>query len=141
MTDVRRPLVGGVLALLITLGTVPAAAAADCQAPLEAWTEIDLYFGRNIGAGGTVSEKQFQRFLSEVVTPRFPDGLSVLDVAGQFRGSSGAIVREPSKLLIILVPDAGAAAGKVGQIVRAYKRRFDQESVLHVEQAVCVAFE
>jgi hypothetical protein len=88
-----------------------------------------------------VSERAFRRFLAEVVTPRFPDGLSVVDVAGQFRSGSGVIVREPSKLLVILVPDAAAVAKKVGQIIAAYKRRFDQESVLHAEQPVCVAFE
>jgi hypothetical protein len=51
------------------------------------------------------------------------------------------IVREPSKLLVLLVPDAAAAAKKVGQVVTAYKKRFDQESVLHAEYPVCIAFE
>ncbi len=146
MVRVRRSLVEGMLTALVVLSMAPATSAAEteaarCRAPLEPWTEIDLYFGRNIPGDGTVSEKQFQRFLSDVVTPRFPDGLSVLDVAGQFRGSSGAIVREPSKLLVILVPDAATAAKKVGQIITAYKDRFDQESVLHAEHPVCVAFE
>jgi hypothetical protein len=146
MVRVRRPLVGGMLATLIVLGaarTAPAAeaAAAACRAPLAPWTEIDLYLGRNIANGGIVSEQAFRRFLAEVVTPRFPDGLSVLDVAGQFRSGTGAIVREPSKLLVILVPDAAAVARKVDQVIAAYKRRFDQESVLRAEHPVCVAFE
>jgi hypothetical protein len=139
-----RPLVGGVLAVLIVLGTArtaPAAEAAACRAPLEPWTEIDPSFGRNIANGGIVSERAFRRFLAEIVTPRFPDGLRVVDVAGQFRSGSGAIVREPSKLLVILVSDAAAVAKKVEQIIAAYKRRFDQESVLHAEHPVCVAFE
>src|SRR3954452_19724471 len=78
-----------------TTGTASAAdRAADCRARLEPWTEIDLYFGRNISGDGTVTEAEFCRFLSDVVTPRFPDGLSVLDVAGQFRNSKGKIARE-----------------------------------------------
>ena len=101
MVRARRSLVGGVLTALVVLGMAPATSAAECRAPLEPWTEIDLYFGRNISSGGIVSEKQFRQFLAEVVTPRFPDGLSVLDVAGQFRGSNGVIVREPSKLLVL----------------------------------------
>jgi hypothetical protein len=126
MVRIRRPLVGSVLATLIVLGTMrtaPAAeaAAAVCRAPLEPWTEINLYFGSNIANGGLVSEQAFRRFLAEVVTPRFPDGLSILDVAGQFRSGTGAIVREPSKLLVILVPDAAAVTKKVDQIIAVYK--------------------
>ena len=73
MMNIRRPFIGGALSVLIILGTMrttPAGEAersATCRAPLEAWTEIDLYFGRNIGSGGRVSERQFQRFLTEVV--------------------------------------------------------------------------
>ena len=87
-----------------------------------------------------MSEEAFRHFLAEVVTPLFPDGLSVVDVAGQFRDSEGAIVREPTKLLIILVPDAAGVARDVETIVAAYKERFDQQSVLHAEQPVCVGF-
>ena len=50
------------------------------------------------------------------------------------------VVREPTKLLILLVPDAADAAPDVETIIAAYKERFDQQSVLHAEQAVCVAF-
>ena len=55
------------------------------------------------------------------MTPLFPDGLSVVDVAGQFRDDQGTIVREPTKLLIILVPDAAGVAPDVETIVAAYK--------------------
>ena len=87
-----------------------------------------------------MSEEAFRDFLAETVTPLFPDGLSVVDVAGQFRDDQGTIVREPTKLLIILVPDAAGVAPDVETIVAAYKERFDQQSVLHAEQPVCVGF-
>jgi hypothetical protein len=45
------------------------------------------------------------------------------------------------RLGVILVPDATAVADEIGQVIRIYKRRFDQESVLHAEHPVCVAFE
>jgi Protein of unknown function (DUF3574) len=87
-----------------------------------------------------VSEEAFQHFLAEEVTPLFPDGLSVVEVAGQFRDAEGTIVREPTKLLILLVPDVAAVAPDVETIVAAYKERFDQQSVLHAERPVCVGF-
>jgi hypothetical protein len=117
-----------------------AAAAERCRPPLEAWTQVQLYFGRDVGGEAVVSEEVFRDFPAETVRPLFPDGLSVVDVAGQFRDSDGAIVREPTKLLIILVPDAAGVAPDVETIVAAYKKRFDQQSVLHAEQPVCVGF-
>jgi hypothetical protein len=117
-----------------------ARAAASCPPSLAPWTQVDLYFGRSIGGAGLVTERAFKRFLAEEVTPRFPDGLTVLDAAGQFRDRHGRIVREPAKLLVLLVPDRAAVAGKIGAVIQRYKRLFHQESVLRTEQRVCLAF-
>jgi hypothetical protein len=145
MAKIAGTLARGAVALLLLWGAAGPAAAggapSDCRAPLEPWTRIDLYLGRNIGGGAIVSERSFQRFLAEVVTPRFPEGLSVLDVAGQFRDRRGRLIREPSKLLILLVPDAAAVTKQVAVIVKSYKERFRQESVLRTEHPVCLAFE
>ena len=145
MTCAARFLRAAVIAPILLLGLLSveaggAAAADRCRTPLEPWTQVELYFGRDLGGDAVVSEEAFRHFLAETVTPLFPDGLSVVEVAGQFRDSAGAIVREPTKLLIILVPDAAAVARDVETIVAAYKERFDQQSVLHAEQTVCVGF-
>ena len=134
-----------IAALLLTLGgcatAPPPAAPSACRAPLKAMTQVDLYFGRNIPGGGEVSDAQWRQFLDEVVTPRFPDGLSVLDVYGQWKSTrTGALARERSKRLSIIVPDAAAAAANVEAIKAAYKQRFRQESVLQSEAGVCAAF-
>ncbi len=76
-------------------------------------------------------------FLNEVVTSRFPDGLSVFDSAGQYREPTGRIVRERSKRLVVIVFDAPAHKAKVVEIVEACKQRFGQYSVFRVEQPVC----
>jgi hypothetical protein len=125
---------------LLGVEAAEAAAAIRCRPPLEPWTQVELYFGRGLGGDAVVSQEAFQDFLAEQVTPLFPDGLSVVDVAGQFRDSEGTIVREPTKLLILLVPDAAEVVPDVETIVAAYKERFDQQSVLHAEQPVCVGF-
>ena len=52
----------------------------------------------------------------------------------------GTITRERSKLLVVIVLDAPGHLPKVQAIVDAYKRQFNQLSVLHVERAICAAF-
>src|ERR1044071_682488 len=56
----------------------------------------ELYFGSNKPDGTAVTPEQFQDFLNTQVTPRFPDGLTLLTGFGQFRGSSGVIEKERS---------------------------------------------
>ncbi|MBO0710295.1 MAG: DUF3574 domain-containing protein [Acetobacteraceae bacterium] len=48
------------------------------------------------------------RFLRTIVTPRFPDGLTVLDGSGQFRNPlTGAIGSGPSRIVLIVTEDKG----------------------------------
>jgi hypothetical protein len=117
----------------------PQTAASACVAPLEPAVQVDLYFGLAT-KGREIGEAEWAAFLNEEVTPRFPDGLSVVDVAGQYRNPAGHIARERSKLLVIIVPDAPAHVPKVQAIVDTYKRQFNQLSVLHVERAICAMF-
>ena len=76
----------------------------------------------------------------ETVTPRFPDGLTVLDAQGQWRDSDGLIQQERSKLLVILAPPDGDAMRLIDEVSDEYKRRFNQESVLRVVEDTCVSF-
>lgn len=108
----------------------------SCPAPLKPALQVDLYFGRDTPRGET-SEAEWAAFLADEVTPRFPAGLSVLDVTGQHRDASGRIVREKSKLLVIVVFDPPGHAASVQAIVAAYARRHGQESVFHTERSVC----
>jgi hypothetical protein len=128
--------------LLLALAALGACAQPGaplvCTAPLKPAVQIDLYFGRDNQGGGEVSEAEWAAFLAEVVTPRFPEGLSVLNVEGQSREpSDGRIVRERSKLLVVVVFDPAAHRGKVGEIVAAYKQRFGQHGVFRTELPVC----
>ena len=122
----------------VSLGAcAQAGAPAVCTAPLKPALEIDLYFGRDKQGGGEVSEAEWAEFLTDTVTPRFPDGLSVLNVEGQTREPSGRIVRERTKLMVVVVFDAPAHQGKVREIIEAYNSRFGQHGVFRSEQPVC----
>ena len=120
-------------ALLLASCTPPPpaqTAAPACAAPLKPALQVDLYFGE-------ISQAEWTAFLDQEVTPRFPDGLSVIDVNGQYRDRRGMIGRERSRLLVIVVFDAPAHAPRVQAIVDGYRRRHKQESVLRVERPVC----
>jgi len=83
-----------------------------------------------------------RRALPLVVTPAFPDGLTVLDGAGQWRGRDGAVARERSKVLVVALPDGSAAqaALRLAPVTAAYRARFRQESVMVTTASVCLGF-
>jgi hypothetical protein len=132
-------LAAALLALSACTPPAPQTIASTCTAPLKPAVQVDLYFGLAM-KGREIGEAAWAAFLNEEVTPRFPDGLSVVDVAGQYRNPAGQIGRERSKLLVVVVVDAPAHLPKVQAIVDAYKRQFNQLSVLRVERAICAAF-
>ena len=70
--------------------------------------------------------------------PSFPDGLTVLDANGQWRGSDNQIQREASKLLIVLVPID--VEDLIDHVSNEKKSRFQQESVLKSVINTCVSF-
>ena len=99
-----------------------AGGAVRCSGKAKAtvFTRTELFFGLS-RPGGTVSESEFKAFVDGHVTPRFPDGLTLLSGTGQFRGSNGAVVVEGAKLLILLVPLQDREADmKIEQIRREY---------------------
>ena len=116
-------------------------AAAGQRQPAEIWQRTELYFGSAKPDGSVVTEAQFMQFVDTVITPRFPDGLSLLTGYGQFRNSAGVIVRERSMELILLYPFSMRDANrKIEEIRTAYKLTFQQESVLRVDSLSAVSF-
>ena len=131
----HKALLIGVVSFCIAAG---ASAAASCPVGLKSMSEAELFFGR--GGVSAVTNNDWQQFLSKEITPRFPDGLTVEDGAGQWRNASSAIIREASKHLIIVLPGAPDDAAKLAAIRKAYKQRFRQESVMLLEHEVCGSF-
>ena len=101
----------------------------------------ELYFEQRRARRLGVTEAEFRHFLDAEITPRFPDGLTVLDGRGQYRGSADAtVVREPSKIVVVAIPAGAADDARLSEIAAAYKARFRQQSVLTVVRAACVGF-
>jgi hypothetical protein len=104
------------------------------------WMRSELYFGLSMPGGKTVGEGQWENFLAEEVTPRFPDGLTVISAKGQWRNPMGTLIREDTKVLIIYHPGTPEINRRIEALRAAYLARFDQESVLLVQQPAMVSF-
>jgi hypothetical protein len=106
----------------------------------EFFARTELLFGLSRSGGPDITEEEFKHFIDTEVTPRFPDGLTVLSGDGQFKDASGTIVEEGSKLLILLYPFSKQSSTRVEEIRSEYKELFQQQSVLRIDDLSCVSF-
>jgi hypothetical protein len=117
---------------------------ADARLKTDPFIRTELFFGSERPDKPEVSDVEFKQFLDEQITPRFPDGLTVLKGFGQFREADGDIVQESSFVLILLYPreTLRESSARIEEIRRLYKDQFEQESVLRVDdpRAVRVSF-
>lgn len=130
------------LTLTIALGATAALAAPPraCPGGLHRAVTAELYFGRDIRGAGEVSDADWTQFVDNEITPRFPAGLSVSDVYGQWRTPKGQFEREQTKALFLVLAGTAAERQSLDLVRDAYKQRFHQDSVMLVEQQACVAF-
>ena len=136
----RSGVVGALLMSLSLAACIPLS-APDCPPGFEPFTEYQLFMGRGGAAGEVVSDQDWDDFLATSVTPRFPDGLTVLDGSGQWRNGAGQVQKERSKILILYaVGDESSLQAYIDAISSEYEQRFDQESVLRVVDQACVSF-
>lgn len=136
-----RRRVRGVVAALLVL------AAAGCAGPsfeptpgTQTLVRSELYFGRLRPDGTVVSDAEWRTFVAEEITPRFPDGFTVFDALGQYRGRDGQIVSEPTKVLLIVHGPDARLRGSVQELRDLYRRLFQQESVLLIESPARAGF-
>ncbi len=102
----------------------------------------ELFFGRDKRGRLAVSDPEWSDFMASVVTPQFPDGLTVFDGYGQWRNpATGVIGRSPHvKIVLIAVPHSPELAGRLAAVIDAYKARFRQQSVGIITRAACASF-
>ena len=114
--------------------------SASTFGPGDQMVQTNLYFGLGLKSGGSVTPEQWAAFVNQIITPRFPDGLTILSGQGQWRGSDGKIERENSMEVIIIHGVGSDADRKIEEIRNLYKKQFDQESVLRTSEPVKVRF-
>ena len=99
----------------------------------------ELIFGLS-SPDGPITEKDWQSFVDEVITPRFRDGLTVIEVSGQWLNQAGVLERENSKMVLILFDPSPKRDQALAEIRAKYKERFKQESVLLIRNMTDVSF-
>ena len=98
-----------------------------------------LYFGTGM-ADGQISNEQWQSFVDDVITPRFPQGLSIWPVYGQWQSASGTIIQEDSYVLNVMHAGEPGSEVAITEIMSSYKQQYQQEAVLRVQSKVCVSY-
>ena len=117
-------------------------------AKTQGWVETKLYFGLGLAdasdrgeKGNGVSEATWRNFLDKEVSSRFPAGLSVVDVYGQWQGKNQKTPeRLRSKMLIVDYPGTAENAARIEAIRAAWKQRTGDQSVLKVTEHADVSF-
>ncbi|MEX0809967.1 MAG: DUF3574 domain-containing protein [Dongiaceae bacterium] len=125
------------LIVLLTVAAVPfgigsSAVAADAL-------QTVLYFGLKTDEGAGVSEQAWAQFLAEIITPRFPAGLTVLNAYGQSDDhgpETGMVIAQGTRMLILVHPADAAAAAALAEIKTAWNERFPTAGLFHTETDV-----
>ncbi len=104
------------------------------------WVQTELFFGLARPDGSAISTDQWQAFVDQYVTPRFPEGLTIVDVHGQYRMQSGKIANEESKIIVLLHESNKERWLAIEDIRSIYKKLFAQESVLRASTRSCISF-
>lgn len=130
----------GVVGLVLLLGgcATPPACLLPGQTRM---LSIEMFFGRDIAGRGPVTEAEWAAFAAQEITPRFPDGFTVLDGRGQWLNPrTGTIGGEPAKVVLIDMAAGRDVAARVEAIASAYRSAFRQIAVGVSSHEVCAAF-
>lgn len=139
--------IGKVLAVAAATAALAGCAHAPRPQPLAACpvggerATAELVFARVAGEtpGPGVSEADFAAFINSEIVPRFHDGLTVLDAQDLTPKPGGGAFYGPAKVVMIVLPGRPDDRAQLDAIRDAYKRRFDQQSVLEMTHAACVS--
>ena len=130
MTRIPR---SALIGLAILVSALPAAA----QAPEPPTVVERLYFGRDMGGRGTVSERQWRAFVSAVAAPRLP-GMTVTDGRGTWRDAAGRVVGEETFVVEVMHAEGDGVGAQLDTVAWEYMSRFGQEAVMRTTGRVRV---
>lgn len=99
-----------------------------------------FYFGMNKPIGGAVSDLEFNQFLQQEISSRFPKGLTLFEAKGQWQNAKGMIDQEESRVVEIVCDDTPENRDKVAAIAAKYKVLFAQQAVMVIKSRSEIVF-
>lgn len=132
-------LAGALLLVLMLAGCASLRPTSACPAGQERLQTAQLFFGHKPADEPRKPDPAFRKFVDEELTTRFPDGLTILDGGGQWKGEENRQIREAAKVVLIVLPRGADAEARLTAVRVAYKARFNEDAVMHVTPPACVA--
>jgi hypothetical protein len=103
-----------------------------------------LFFGTAIREAGHTRHldgNEWRGFVESAIVPRLPDGFTILEGQGFYRSASdGSAARENTYILMVAHRNDADINSRLATIVEDYKSRFQQESVLRLDQCGAYKF-
>jgi hypothetical protein len=100
----------------------------------------ELYFGRDMPGKGEVSDIAFAKFVSEVMSREFPEGLTLFDAFGQYEYKDGAILRQATKVMVVFHDDSVTESSSIDRVIAEYRKRFAGAKVMRSASQAEVRF-
>lgn len=94
----------------------------------------EIYFGSDTGAGQSVSQQAWEEFVDDVVVPRFPAGLTLIEALGRGARTPGGLTR--TRVLVVVHPSGDDADTRLSEVKAEYRKRFGSAGVFHIDQPV-----
>jgi hypothetical protein len=132
-----RNLSAAAILMLGLAGCMSAPKPLGCPAGQATLRTAQLFLGAKNAA--VLNDRDLRRFVDQEVTPRFPDGVTVVDGGGQWKGSENKMIREAAKVVLVVLPAGGDTHGRVEAVRVAYRSKFKQEPVVILPPPACVA--
>jgi len=109
--------------------------------PEPSWERTELYYGAGRLPADGKADTRWEDYLDNEVTPRFPDGLTLLEGSGQWRVKQGEKPRRNrTRILVIIHKATPENSRKIEEIRTVWKAISGHESVLRVTLPADVSF-
>ena len=104
------------------------------------WMRTELYYGAGRLPTDGKPDERWENYINDVVTPRFPEGLTLLEGTGQWRVNLDEKPRRNRTRILILVHEATVEKSKlIDEIRDIWIDISGHQSVLRVSQPVEVS--